>query len=101
MTRLLFRYQTKPEATEQNMQLVENVFKELKAAAPSGVRYAVLRGDDGTFIHCVAYESEAANDQLTELPAFKAFVEGGADRRIAKPEGGDVTIIGNYGLLVE
>jgi hypothetical protein len=35
------------------------------------------------------------------LPAFKAFLEGGAERRIAKPEGGDVTIVGNYRMLVE
>ncbi len=99
MHNLLFRYETKPEATERNAELVGNVFRELEAAAPEGVRYLVLCGAENTFYHFVAYESEEANDQLTELPAFKAFVEGGEARRVAKPAGGDITIVGNYGML--
>lgn len=101
MHHTVIRYQTKPEATEQNATLIEDVFRELDATAPEGVRYLVLRADDGTFIHFFSYESEAANEGLTGLPAFAAFVEGGEARRAAPPVRTNVTLVGNYGMLRE
>jgi hypothetical protein len=71
MTRQVIRYQTKPEATKRNTELIQNVFRELAAAAPGKVHYAVLQSGD-TFTHVVAYENEGDNDALTALPAFKA-----------------------------
>ncbi len=101
MTRTVIRYQTKPEATQRNTELVEDVFRELAAAAPSGVGYAVLRAADGTFTHLVAYENEGDSAAITGLPAFAKFIEGGEDRRIAAPDRNDVTLVGNYRMLPE
>jgi len=101
MTRLVIRYQTKPEATQHNTELIENVFREAAAAAPKGVQYCVLRTDDGTFFHFVAYENEEANEGLTGLPAFEAFLAGGEARRLGAPDRREVTVVGNYRLLTE
>ena len=99
MTHAIVRYQTKPESTERNTELIGNVFRELAAAAPESLRYAVLRTGDGTFLHVVAYEDDGDRDALTSLPAFVAFVDGAEERRVAAPERSDVTIVGNYRML--
>lgn len=99
MIRRLISYQTKPESTEENAGLIQNVFRELHAAAPEGVGYLALRAPDGTFYHIVQYEDVAANDRLTDLPAFDAFRKGGADRRTGEPITIDVEIVGNYNML--
>lgn len=101
MNRTVIRYQTKPEATQRNTELVEGVFRELKTTAPEGVRYLVLRTGDGTFFHIVAYDNEAAQDGITSLPAFGAFGKDGAERRIEPPIFADVTLVGNYRMLAE
>jgi hypothetical protein len=51
MTRTLIRYKTKPAMADRNAELIAEVFKELKAAQPEGVRYLSLRLDDDTFVH--------------------------------------------------
>jgi hypothetical protein len=99
MTNLVIRYQTKPEATQQNADLIRNVFREAAAAAPEGVRYCVLQAEDGTFYHLVAYDSEAANTGLTSLPAFQAFAEDGESRRSAPFARQEVVVLGNYRML--
>ena len=38
MKRLVVRYKTKPDASATNAQLIQEVFKELSAKAPAGVR---------------------------------------------------------------
>jgi hypothetical protein len=97
----IIRYQTKPEATQRNIELVENVFREVQAAAPQGVRYLVLRAEDGTFFHIVDSESEAANAGLTGLPAFAAFSKDGGVRRVEPPVFTEVTVVGNYRMLAD
>jgi hypothetical protein len=101
MKHTIIRYQTKPEATARNTELVQDVFRELSAAAPEGARYLVLRAEDGTFFHIVAYENDEAQNAITGLPAFAAFGKDGAERRIDPPIFADVTVVGNYRLLKE
>jgi hypothetical protein len=101
MTFDVIRYQTKPEATEHNTELIRDVFREVAAAAPENVRYAVLRTGDGTFIHVVSYDDDADRDALTGLPAFAKFVDGGDERRIDAPERAAVTVVGNYRMLAD
>ena len=43
MTRTLIRYKTKPDMADRNAELIAEVFEELKAARPEGVRYLSLR----------------------------------------------------------
>lgn len=101
MKSTVISYQAKPEATQRNIDLIQNVFRELSAAAPKTVGYAVLRAEDGTFYHIVSYENPDDNSALTSLPAFAAFQAGGAACRATQPAFADVTVVGNYRMLPE
>ena len=100
MRRTLIRYRTAPEQIEENERLIKGVFAELAANSPEAVRYAVLRAGDGNFFHVVANATEGANP-ITTMDAFKAFQNGIRERCIEPPEQRDVTIIGNYRMLLE
>ena len=99
MTFDVIRYQTKPEATEHNAEVIRDVFRELAAAAPERARYAVLRTGDGTFIHIVSYDEDGDRDSITGLPAFAKFLDGADERRVDAPERVAVTVVGNYRML--
>jgi hypothetical protein len=101
MNATIIQYSTKPESTEHNTALIEAVFRELAAGAPDGVRYAVFRSADGSFVHLFAHESEVAAEKLTGLPAFAAFIEGGEERRTGPPVRSELTIVGNYRMLAK
>ena len=99
MKRTLIRYKTKPDAADRNAGLIEKVFEELKAKAPQGVRYLVLRLEDDSFVHFVATEEGAT--PLPSLEAFKAFQSGIRDRCIEPPVPNGASIVGNYRMLSE
>jgi hypothetical protein len=94
MKRTLIRYRTRPETTQENQRLIENVFQELHAKSPQGVRYMVLKLDDGTFLHFV--EAGDGGNPLLELEAFLAFQRGIKDRCAESPQARDAVIVGNY-----
>jgi hypothetical protein len=98
MKRTLIRYKTKHEMADTNAKLIADVFKELNAANPTGVRYLSLRLDDDTFVHFVESETDSAN-AIPGLAAFKAFQSGIRERCVEPPQAGGVTIVGNYRML--
>ena len=97
MRRVVVRYQTRPEAADENARLIAGVFHELEARAPEGVRYLVLRLADGGFVHIVEQADGAPS--LTTLDAFKAFSAGVRDRATTSPAAVDAEIVGNYRML--
>ena len=48
MRRMLIRYKTKPDLAQENQRLIENVFQELQARKPDGLRYMVLKVGEGS-----------------------------------------------------
>ena len=100
MTRTLIKYKTKPAMADRNAELIAEVFEELKAAQPEGVRYLSLRLDDDTFVHFVETESDFGS-ALPGLAAFKAFQSGIRERCIEPPQPRGATIVGNYRMLAE
>src|SRR5262245_29117756 len=100
MKRLVVRYKTKPEMSDANAQLIQEVFKELTATAPPGVRYLALRLQDGSFLHLSALEGEAPNP-IPQLAAFRLFQRDIKDRCLEPPQAREATIIGNYRMLSE
>jgi hypothetical protein len=91
MSAAVIRYQTKPEAADENQRLIENVFAELAAAAPAGLRYSAVRLADGvTFVHVVEGEG------LPELTAFQEFQRNLGDRVAVGPTREEATLIGSY-----
>ncbi len=97
MRRVVVRYQTRPEAADENARLIEAVFRELDQRAPEGLRYLVLRLADGGFVHVV--EQADGAPALTSLEAFKAFSAGVRDRATTPPAAVDAEIVGNYRML--
>jgi quinol monooxygenase YgiN len=91
----IIRYETRPEAAEENQRLVENVFAELTAEDPGGLRYATFRLADGVgFVHVVVHEGDA--DPLSTSAAFAAFQDGIGDRLADPPNAQDATLVGSY-----
>jgi len=97
MKRTLVRYKTKPDEADENVRLIGKVFQELQAKSPDGVRYLVLRLDDGTFLHFV--ETAEGASPIPALEAFRLFQSGIKERCIEPPRSGDATIVGNYRMV--
>jgi hypothetical protein len=90
---VIIQYQTHPDSADVNQKLIEQVFAELKAASPDGMRYTTFRLADGvSFVHIV----EGDSAPLTELPAFVAFQEGASERMAVPPTRSEATVIGSY-----
>jgi hypothetical protein len=75
---VVVRYRTRPEAADDNEQLIDAVFGELKAAQPGGIRYCVFRLNETTFVHVAVLDSD--QNPLEALPAFQRFTSGIAGR---------------------
>lgn len=91
MSSAVIRYQTKPEAADENQRLIEKVFAELATAAPPGLRYTSFRLADGvTFLHV------ADGEGLTDLAAFQEFQRDLSDRLAADLTREEATLVGSY-----
>lgn len=97
MKRTLIRYRTHEHSSAENQRLVEDVFRELQARAPKGLRYMALRLDDGSFVHLV--ESNDGDSPLPQLDAFKLFQSGIRERCAEPPQPRTAIIVGNYRML--
>ncbi|MQY28646.1 hypothetical protein [Nocardia aurantia] len=93
-TAVVVQYRTRPGAAEENQRSIERVFGELAELHPEGLRYTALRMPDGVgFVHVAIVEGETA---LTDLPAFREFQAGAADRMAEPPVVTRAAVIGAY-----
>jgi hypothetical protein len=91
----VIRYRTRPDAAEENVQLVEAVYAALAEARPRNFEYATYRLDDGaTFVH-VARLPDTENP-LATLPEFVEFQRELVDRCIEQPDPRGATVVGSY-----
>jgi radical SAM superfamily enzyme with C-terminal helix-hairpin-helix motif len=97
----IVRYKTKPETAQENERLIQQVFQELQAKSPQGVRYLALKLGDGTFIHFSTVEAEDEASPIPQLEAFRSFQSGIKERCVEPPQSSAVTIVGNYRTLGE
>jgi hypothetical protein len=96
--RVIIRYTVKPEHVDRNEQLVRAVYDELARTRPSGLRYATFRlGAGGEFVHLSSTETADGRSPLTELPAFRAFQAGIAERCEQPPVVTELHEIGSFG----
>jgi hypothetical protein len=94
----IVRYRLKPECVAENEALVAEVFEALARTAPTDLRYACLKLDDGvTFVHIVQNRAGAA--QLPQLPAFKKFTSQIRERCAEPPAANSFTVVGSFDLL--
>jgi hypothetical protein len=95
MTRaVIVRYRTRPDAADDNEQLIKAVFEELAAVQPGGIRYSALRVDETAFVHVAVFDSDA--NPLEALPAFQSFTSGLADRCTEPPAPAAGRLVGSY-----
>jgi len=100
MPNVVVRYRTKPERAEENRQLVENVFAQLDEMGATGFAYASFRLEDGvSFVHVLVEEDGGASMALNDVPAFKEFVAGIAQRCDEQPVAQPATVVGAHRLL--
>jgi hypothetical protein len=100
MKRTVIRYRTHPDRADENARLIAAVFQELAAQAPDGVRYMALRLADDSFVHIVENVGDGPSP-LTQLPAFRAFQAGIAERCLEAPRAAEATVVGAYRMLGE
>lgn len=96
MPAFVVRYRPKADRADENQRLVEEVFAELNAADPGGIRYATFKLADGTWVH-VADITTAVNP-LTGMQAFAAFTAA-LDDRCEEGEGPNpqpAEVVGSY-----
>ena len=101
MKTIVVRYEVKPDRANENQKLVEQVFAELHELDLTGFGYAAFRLEDGvTFVHIVreVAESEPA---LSEVPAFKFFVEGIVERCAQPPVAMQATVVGSHRFFAD
>jgi len=95
----LVRYRTRPDQADENQRLSAAVFSELKEKAPAGLRYAVFRLPDDTFVHIASLEDGAA--PLSSFEAFRAFTGGVRERATEAPQAAQPVLVGNYGMFAD
>lgn len=92
---LIIRYQTRPEAAEENSRLVEAVFSSLAELKPTDFYYTTYRlADGGTFVHIARLDG--TENPLATLPAFAEFQRDLAQRCIEQPAPSEATLVGSY-----
>jgi hypothetical protein len=98
MRQVIVRYRVKADRAEENVRLIEQVFAQLDAEKPAGLRYATFRGPDGRdFTHVAVMED--GGTPLTAFDAFKAFVAEIRDRCEEPPANVEVTCVGAYRIF--
>jgi quinol monooxygenase YgiN len=99
VTRVI-QYKTKPEHAAENERLVRDVFAELAAEQPAGLRYATYRLADGvSFLHIATLDADA--NPLMDSAAFAEFQAGIKERCAEGPDPSEATMIGSFGLPPE
>lgn len=93
----LVRYRAKPDRADENQRLSAAVFEELKAKAPAGLRYAVFRLPDDSFVHLASLD--VGGTPLSSLEAFRAFQKDVRERCAEPPQPAEPHLVGNYGML--
>lgn len=96
MRKVIVRYRVKPERVAEHEALIANVFKELAAASPAGLRYGAFKQPDGvSFIH-IAFVETTPNP-LESIAAFRAFTANVKDRCDELPVTTELTTVGAFG----
>ena len=96
----VIRYRTKPESADENQRLVEDVYAELAARDPGGMRYATFRLADGvTFIHIFMTDNDETPNTMGDIAAFVEFQRELAERCVEQPAAQAATVVGSYRLL--
>ncbi|HEX4337318.1 MAG TPA: hypothetical protein VH062_15485 [Polyangiaceae bacterium] len=94
---VLVQYKVKADRVEEHEALIRNVFAELAATKPEGIRYGAFKRADGvSFVHVALVTAD--QNPLDAIKAFKAFGERIKERCDEPPEVADLKPIGVFEL---
>ena len=99
MKQSLIRYKTKPERAEKNERLIKDVFDELHAKSPEGLRYMAVKLGDASFVHLVAMATSDGSNPLATPNAFWSFQKGIRERCVELSKSEAAIVAGNYRML--
>jgi hypothetical protein len=91
---VVVRYRVKPDAVQQNLDLVRAVYAELATMRPEGLRYSTYRVDERTFVHVALIEG--TGNPLDSVAAFQTFTEGIGERCEEAPHAAGGELVGSY-----
>ncbi len=101
MRQLMVQYKVKADQAEENQRLVEEVYKDLIANSPAGIRYMTFKKADGvSFVHIAAIDTEDGSNPLAASAAFQAFQEQITERCEEQPVAVELEEVGAYGFPV-
>lgn len=76
MISVLVTYQVKPEFAEQNKVNIQRFLTDFEQLDASKFKYSVSVKEDGvSFVHYSQYADENMQNELLNVPSFKAFQE--------------------------
>ena len=97
MSKVMVRYEVKPERAQENERLIRAVYDELAQTKPAALRYATFKLDDGvSFVHLASNESADGQSPLRGVKAFREFQEGVAERCAEPPLATELHEIGSF-----
>ena len=101
MKKVLVRYKVNTGKVTENEILVKEVYKELHETKVDGFHYATFKLADGvSFVHIAFADTEKANTEFNNLPAFKNFQANIKDRCEEPPVVTQLMeIIGSYNFI--
>ncbi len=100
MRRVIVQYRVKADRAEENAAYVKDVFAELAASAPEGLRYMTFQADDGvSFTHIASIETDDDHNPLAGTEAFKRFQAEIKDRCDVPPSATPVNLVGQYRFM--
>ena len=100
MSAVIVRYELDPDRLEEHVALITDVFDHLRATAPDGIHYGVLRSADGmSFTHIGVYADDEAQAVAGGSEPFQLFVAEIADRCKIPPDAIEQTVVEGYGIF--
>jgi hypothetical protein len=95
---VMVRYRVKPDRVAEHEALAREVYEELERTPPAGLlRYATLKLPDGvSFVHFASSDVSGGGSPLNEVPAFKRFLAGIAERCDEQPVTTELSEIGSF-----
>lgn len=100
MKTVMVRYKVKPDRAEENIAYIKEVFRELEAEEPEGLRYVSFNLEDGlSFVHIAVIETEDGTNPLPQSESFRKFVADIKDRCDEPPAATAADIVGSYRLF--
>jgi len=97
MSKVMVRYEVKPECAQENEELVRAVYEELERTGPAGLQYATFRLDDGvSFVHVASSATEDGSNPLVEVKAFQEFQKHVIERCEEPPVASRLDEVGSF-----